>query len=94
MKNTTFHNTTHLTGIELQTEIDKAKTQQDKVLTAFKESGKEMTPFEVQELLGDDAIITSVRRAISNLTRDGFLKQTGDYRLGKYGKKNFVWAAA
>ena len=38
--------------------------------------------------------ITSVRRAISNLTKDHKLEKSSKQKLGKYGKLNHTWHLA
>lgn len=38
--------------------------------------------------------ITSIRRAITNLTQDGKLVKTEVHRLGIYGKNNCCWMVA
>ena len=43
------------------------------------------------EFYGKKVPITSVRRAISDLTREGVLKKTDKQRIGYYGKKEYMW---
>jgi len=45
----------------------------------------------VMERHGKKVPITSVRRAISDLTREGVLKKTDKQRIGYYGKREYMW---
>ena len=45
----------------------------------------------VMERHGKKLPITSVRRAISDLTREGVLKKTDKQRIGYYGKREYMW---
>jgi N-methylhydantoinase B/oxoprolinase/acetone carboxylase alpha subunit len=85
----TFYNTTNLTSIELAIEISNASKQEHKVMILFKQYGT-LTPFEVWNHL-QEYPITSIRRAITNLTIKGMLNMTKDQRIGMYGKKNYIW---
>ena len=46
------------------------------------------------ESMGKLIPITSVRRAISDLTRDGKLVKTDKQVMGIYGRKEYVWRLA
>ena len=88
----TFHNTIHAKGIELQKLIVNAKRQEDKILRFFYENaGKGFTPFDVQKRMNLNAPITSVRRAITNLTRDEYLVKMEVKKSGPYGVANHYW---
>ena len=54
-----------------------------------------MTPFDIQEALTNlydlDAPITSVRRAITDLTTEDRLIKTDIMKKGKYGKEVHCW---
>ena len=92
MKN--FYNTIGLQGRDLFISQERAKRQDDIILQIFMEDGEEMTPFEVGEVLqrqGYDYPITSVRRSITNLTKEGKLEKTLTKRNGVYGQKNYTW---
>ena len=36
-------------------------------------------------------LITSVRRSITDLTKEGYLEKTSEQRKGLYGKKEYIW---
>lgn len=87
-----FHNTTNETGTILERSERKASRQEDVILALFKRGG-EYTPDEVWQNLyaGTMVPITSVRRAITNLTNLGQLEKTDKQRVGMYGKQVYVW---
>lgn len=85
-----WHNTTDERNI---TELNaKAESQEDKVLTYFRERPtRAFTPFEVQKIVLPNCPITSVRRAITNLTNKGELRKLPYKKTEKYGVSNFQW---
>lgn len=96
MEQTHFHNTTQLNLKELHHERLLAKEQDTFILEIFKESPDVWyTPFQIQEIaeLNEKHMeITSVRRAITNLTDRGLLiKSAKANYLGKFNKKNHGW---
>ena len=88
-----FHNTLPLRSEEYAAAESAAISQQERVLAVFSNHpASEFTPFEVQILAQmQHCPITSVRRSISNLERDGKLIKTGTMRMGLYGMKNNCW---
>ena len=89
-----FYNTNIETGAELAKSWETARDQQSKILGFFAaHPGRDFTPFEVQAHT-EIKIITSVRRAITNLTLMGFLRKTPIQKLGNHGKMNFCWTYA
>ncbi|MBA7475648.1 hypothetical protein ES707_11020 [subsurface metagenome] len=71
---------------------EKAVTQEAKVLFFFRQNlHRSFTPFEVKQHSGLNAPITSIRRAMSNLTDQGRLIKTPATRQGEYGKPNYCW---
>jgi hypothetical protein len=70
------------------------KSQEERILAIFKESNYAMTPFEIEKLyskLYNTVPITSIRRAMSNLTKDSKLVKTGCMKNETFGKPNFMW---
>lgn len=51
----------------------------------------QFTPFDVAIHTGLHAPITSIRRAITNLTRAGYLVKTNRKKEGLYGMLNHTW---
>jgi predicted ArsR family transcriptional regulator len=91
-----YHNTTHETGKTLAEYEGKAKTQEERILEYFRNNWHtEMSPSQVQNCLGMHGTpITSIRRAITNLTTDGKLVKTDKKVKGIYGRAEFTWRLA
>ena len=87
-----YHNTNDEASPVLERSEAKAQTQEDVILQLFKRGG-EYTPDGVWQKLyaGTMVPITSVRRAITNLTNLGQLEKTDKQRVGMYGKQVYVW---
>lgn len=85
-----YHNTTNET--ERLAEYDtKAKTQDEIVYELFK-IHKELTPSQAYKLFRSDLTpLTSIRRSISNLTKEDRLERTEMKKDGIYGRKEYVW---
>jgi len=89
-----FYNTIELSGIRLKEANVKANRQEDRVLELFKSTGIAMTPEDVEaryNALFDAAPLTSFRRAITNLTKQGLLVKCDQMAAGKYGKPVHFW---
>ena len=90
----TFFNTVNLEGDELEEAEQATETQEERVLGFFQiYRQRSWTPWEVHRLLysGANVPITSVRRAIKNLTDEGKLVKTDEKRQGPYGKPSYTW---
>lgn len=92
-----FFNTTHETGEELKECEEKASTQDDRVYFIFIRMQQKGLPLlsasEVLKLYPSVALskndtppLTSIRRAISNLSRLGKLEKTDNKIMGPYGR--------
>lgn len=90
---TSFHNTIEATGQTLIDFEQKAQTQEDIIFDLFKSyDKKDLTPDEVLLLCKfENTPITSIRRAITNLTKQGKLIKTNIQRKGNYGKLTYAW---
>lgn len=90
-----FFNTIQLSAPELVAEEEKAKAQEQLVESIFQFVDAPMTPFDVQRILlvkkGKDFPITSIRRAITVLTKKGKLNKCNVFKKGDYGTKNHLW---
>jgi len=89
-----YYNTTELTREDKIKYTSKAKAQESEIRSWFLHTNNENTPSEIWEKLFDKKIpITSVRRAMTNLTNgtSPFLKKTAKKRNGFYGKPEHVW---
>ena len=88
-----YHNTTESTGTELRTYQDKAKAQDERILAFLKEDPtRPITPSAALNwIFKGEVPITSVRRALTNLTDRGELVKTNVQVKGPYGRPEFVW---
>lgn len=92
-----YFNTTRLGGTALAEEIANAKRQDDAVLAVFNAAPGPLSPSVVWHRCwqaGKQWPLTSIRRAISNLTDDGKLVQTDRCVRGHYGKPEHLWVKA
>jgi hypothetical protein len=94
---TVFHDTVPVPEEELKALRERAKIQKDIVLVLFNQyPDRNFTPFEMFQMIKDAggcAILTSIRRSITDLTKEGRLIKC-DYsesRAGEYGTLNRVW---
>ena len=88
----TYHNTTGLAGKQLERRIEQAESQEEAVEALFEaHPDARLTPFEVQDVALPNSPITSVRRAITNLTHQGVLRKTDCQKEGPYGDPNYTW---
>ena len=91
MKQTTFFNTVLIKGKELKSSISKAKSDENKVLILFQNNPrKKFSPCDVWKKLGKEDLLTSYRRAITNLTTKEFLEKDGK-KIGHFGKTVNTW---
>lgn len=90
-----YYNTTCETQLTLFQA--QAKKQEDLVLEVY-QMGKSLSPSEVWEWLvkmgrvNKDTPLTSIRRAISDLTKELKLTRTEVKVIGKYGRREFKWS--
>jgi hypothetical protein len=90
-----FYNTTGLAGKQLERRIEQAESQEEAVEALFEaHPAAALTPFEVQEAALPGSPITSVRRAITNLTGEGVLRKTDHQKEGPHGDPNCTWTLA
>lgn len=68
-----------------------AKSQEDTILDLFNQYPNDyFTPFEVLRRTNLKCI-NSVRRAITNLTKQGYLRKTAVLEKGDFGHPNRTW---
>lgn len=92
-----YYNTTNLKGDELKTSQKRTVSQEQKILEIFKDRKIDLSPTDVYKIFAfyfKNVPLTSIRRALSNLTKDGKLKKTSKKRLGMYGKHEHCWKLA
>jgi len=89
-----YYNTNSLSGEDLLDADNTAMKQEDRIFEFFKANNDLlMTPSEVgKELFRYTGVpLTSVRRAMSNLTKQGKLIKTEETKDGLYGKPEYCW---
>lgn len=88
-----YYNTTGEKGEQLGLFSDKAKSQDERIKLWFQNQPRvNYSPSQVWRLLFKDNIpLTSVRRSMTNLTREGVLCQTEEKRIGVYGRPEKTW---
>lgn len=82
-----FFNTSNESGKELEQSESKAYSQEAKVLRCFLYGN--FTALEIAEKL--DLHESSARRCCTNLATKGLLIKTNEQRIGKYGKRNYIF---
>ena len=89
----TFYNTTMESGRTLESYQAKAGAQESAVMALFADMPRALyTPFDVAKAVFQDNVpITSVRRAMTNLTTAGVLAKTPHKAKGKYGRLCYTW---
>ncbi len=88
-----YFNTTNEQGESLKEAVNQAINQQERIVEFFKANkGREMTPVEVADsIFNDRTPLTSVRRAMTNASKNGLLVQTEKKKKGAYGRMNYCW---
>ena len=89
--NMSYYNTTNETGEALITSHKKAKTQEEAIYSYFLSCNEPLSPSMVLDRLRLNCPITSVRRAMTNLTISGKIAKTDQYVKGNYGKHEHLW---
>lgn len=91
-----YHNTTQTQGATLARYQHQAETQESVILELFAgQPYAAFAPTEVQQAVSlNGAPLTSIRRALSNLTRAGELEKTDRQKRGPYNRPEYLWRAA
>ena len=89
----TYYNTNSEEGPELIKSRMNTVKQETTIYLLF-EDDSYLSPDMIDELLYNDYPITSIRRALTNLTDQGLLEKTDKMVMGKYGKKTHTWKLA
>ena len=86
-----YYNTTNETAKTLSTSHRKAKTQEEAIYSYFLSCNEPLSPSMVLDRLRLNCPITSVRRAMTDLTISGKIYKTDQYVKGNYGKHEHLW---
>jgi hypothetical protein len=81
-----FHNTISSNGQQLIDFEQKAKSQEELILSVFRFALRPLAWSDVKELLIQDMNEVSIKRSITNLYKSGELIKTGTMVKGIYGK--------
>ena len=88
----TFFNTIGENQDELSSSISKCKTQEAKILKCFHYYETSLSPSMVLKMTGLKCPITSIRRAMTNLSNEGKLIKTNEKIKGLYDKLEHLWS--
>ena len=102
MKQLDFFNTINIGGYRLKDAIKGVQKQNNRVLEIMKQVNEPMTPLQVSRVYnivyspidGRETPYTSIRRAITTLTKKGALKQLQKMKEEQFGKPNHYWRVA
>lgn len=89
-----YFNTNHETGVTLAKSRRNAETQENKILSWFKSNpSKEASPEHILDAVFDNVNVpvTSIRRAMTNLSNKDMLVKTDKMVKGSYGKMIHTW---
>lgn len=90
-----YYNTTNAVGRDLEKYREAAENQEDVVLAFYQARPEDaFSPDDVQRRVLPEAPLTSVRRAITNLTSRGDLVKTDRKARGRYGRLAYLWRLA
>lgn len=92
MKTEHYHNTTNLDLFTVEQKKKECISQEEKVLKVFKNAPK-LSASEVYNKLNTASPITSIRRAISNLKKQGKLLRLDEFKIGLYGSPEHYYKA-
>ncbi len=94
-RRSSFHNTIGLAPAEKEAAEHKAGSQELIILSFYNDHRTRMfTPSEIHKaLFKPETPLTSIRRAITNLTKAGHLRKTDVKTLGPYGMPEHAWYA-
>lgn len=91
-----YYNTTNSQGAVLNSFKSKAKAQEQVIADYFSKHPKNLyAPSDILRLavaiLEPSTPITSVRRAMTNLTTEGILIKTNTQKQGPQGRPEYLW---
>jgi Fe2+ or Zn2+ uptake regulation protein len=91
-----YYNTTALRGNDLRRAIGSAKGQDERIYALMKALNSKLTPLEVHRNYEKHfplTPITSIRRSMNTLTKNGLLIKLETKKLEVYGAPNYQWRA-
>lgn len=85
-----YFNTTSEKGATLRLYRRKAAIQDERILAIMQDLGI-ASPSQVHRAIGQSCPLTSVRRALTNLTSAGKLEKLDSKVAGAYGRNEHLW---
>ena len=86
-----FYNTINEVTNTLVASNNTSRTQENIILDCFNSTEEPLSPSMVHFLTKLKCPITSIRRAMTDLSKAGKLNKTTEYTIGKFGKKEHLW---
>jgi len=86
-----FYNTINEVSSNLVTYQRNTRTQESIILDCFRTAKEPLSPSMVHFLTKLKCPITSIRRAMCNLTKEGKIFKTKQTTMGMYGKRECLW---
>ena len=86
-----YFNTTSVTNPELAEYQSRAMTQEECVLAAMKHIGSATASHLWRHNFSQKCPITSIRRALTCLTKEGLLVKTPNKKIGLWGRPEHVY---
>lgn len=87
-----YYNTNKECGELLANSERKAKSQEKRILEYYlNHRGCYSADYLASQVFHDRVPLTSVRRALTNLTKTGQLTKTSQMVIGRYGKQTHTW---
>jgi hypothetical protein len=89
-----YFNTTHETGQTLVEAKAKANTQNELIMDFFKGGARVYSQLLALGRISNSVPITSIRRSISSLYKEGYLVKLKEKRRERLGKPNYFYQKA
>jgi len=87
-----YFNTTPI-GVELMKKCKTGAIKQEEIITViFRQSQKMLTPSDILFLYPKNVPITSIRRAMTQLTKKGILDRSGQTKESQWGRPEHYWS--
>jgi len=86
-----YYNTIEEVGNALTESNKKTRKQEDLIYALFQKRNEPLSPSMVLSQSGLNCPITSIRRAITDLTNSGRIVKTDRQVKGMYGKAEHLW---
>ena len=86
-----YYNTIEEVGTALTESKKKTRKQEDLIYSLFQKRNEPLSPSMVLSQSGLNCPITSIRRAITDLTNSGHIVKTDRQVKGMYGKAEHLW---